>query len=442
MPLWNLPQEFALLVAPLAWNLQTRSEGRLHLLLVGVLFASGRRTVAAWLRGFGVDAVFQPYYFFLSTLGRRAERIGNSLRGLVLRLIPEGCTIDLAIDDTPTERYGRCVEGCGRHRDPSPGPAGGKYLYGHVWTVAAIVVHHPGWGAIALPLFGRLYIRRKDLATLSPKRNWVFETKIQHAVGFIESFGRWAAAKKWKARVLVDGGYAARAVLEAAKAAGLKVVSRLRRDAALFDVPRGPTGRRGRPRKYGPNVIDLAKRAGSRGGWTTEEVVLYGKPESKRYKTFLATWQPAGGAIRVVVVKEPDGRWAAFFTTELDATAAQVLEAVSDRGAIEQCFHSVKEEVGAGQQQVRHLWASIGAFNLCLWSYTLVEVWAWSRSASELVDRSASPWDDPQRRPSHADKRRALRRACVRKEFEVLGFSGRNARKQKAFVEKLFAIAA
>ena len=44
-----------------------------------------RVRLAAWLRGFGVDTVFQPYYFFLSTLGRRAERIGNSVRDLVLQ---------------------------------------------------------------------------------------------------------------------------------------------------------------------------------------------------------------------------------------------------------------------------------------------------------------------------------------------------------------------
>jgi hypothetical protein len=36
----------------------------------------------------------------------------------------------------------------------------------------------------------------------------------------------------------------------------------------------------------------------------------------------------------------------------------------------------------------------------------MTEAWACSRSEEELVDRAASPWDDPNRRPSHADKRR------------------------------------
>ena len=38
------------------------------------------------------------------------------------------------------------------------------------------------------------------------------------------------------------------------------------------------------------------------------------------------------------------------------------------------------------------------------------ELWAWDRPDEELVDRSASPWDAEPRRPSHADKRKALRR--------------------------------
>jgi hypothetical protein len=32
---------------------------------------------------------------------------------------------------------------------------------------------------------------------------------------------------------------------------------------------------------------------------------LYGKPTRKRYKTFVATWRPAGGAIRVMLLDEP-----------------------------------------------------------------------------------------------------------------------------------------
>lgn len=52
-----------------------------------------------------------------------------------------------------------------------------------------------------------------------------------------------------------------------------------------------------------------------------------------------------------------------------------------------------------------------------LWAHTLVELWAWDRPEDQLVDRSASPWDAEWRRPSHADRRKALTRAMLREEI-------------------------
>jgi hypothetical protein len=134
-------------------------------------------------------------------------------------------------------------------------------------------------------------------------------------------------------------------------------MSRLRKDAALWTEP-GPRrpGQRGRPRTYGEQRIDLAKRAGQRRGWTRGSFDLYGRPALKQYKTFVATWRPAGGAIRVVLVKEAHG-WVAFLCSDSAATAADVLSAAADRFTIETAFRDCKEVVGAGQQQVRRVWA-------------------------------------------------------------------------------------
>src|SRR6202035_5152659 len=53
--------------------------------------------------------------------------------------------------------------------------------------------------------------------------------------------------------------------------------------------------------------------------------VLYGVQVTKRYKTFLATYRPAGGLIRVVLVQEDDGSWRAYFCTHADATVEEIL---------------------------------------------------------------------------------------------------------------------
>jgi hypothetical protein len=110
--------------------------------------------------------------------------------------------------------------------------------------------------------------------------------------------------------------------------------------------------------------VDLAKRAGQRRGWATGTFDLYGEATPKRYKTFVATWRPAGGAIRVVVVDEPTG-WVAYFCTDSAATVADTLGCVAERFSLETAFRDCKEVVGAGQQ-VRFVWANVGAFHLCL----------------------------------------------------------------------------
>ncbi|MEJ7590503.1 MAG: hypothetical protein WKF77_03080 [Planctomycetaceae bacterium] len=48
----------------------------------------------------------------------------------------------------------------------------------------------------------------------------------------------------------------------------------------------------------------------------------------------------------------------AFFCTGADVPAEMIIEDVSDRSAIEQNFHDVKEVHGAGKQQVRNVWYS------------------------------------------------------------------------------------
>jgi len=52
--------------------------------------------------------------------------------------------------------------------------------------------------------------------------------------------------------------------------------------------------------------------------------------------------------------------------------------------------------------------------------HTLIELWSWNRPHAELCDRSDSPWDDSERRPSHADRRKALRRHIIRNELSRL----------------------
>ena len=144
----------------------------------------------------------------------------------------------------------------------------------------------------------------------------------------------------------------------------------------------------------------------------------------------------------MVLVDEPKG-WVAFFCTDPAATVADILGSVAGRFSLETCFRDLKEVVGAGQQQVRFVRASVGAFHICLWTFTMTEAWAWGRDEKELAGhRSVSPWDDLARRPSHADKRRAWRRELLGNEIRAVLHAGATEQELQAAAERMLNLAA
>ena len=440
--LWECPNQWSEWSEWLSAGLHARNRWRLPVLLVGILFANGRRTVTTWLRAAGISDDFDDYYYFLSVVGHKTESIATQLALLVLEVLPLPARLLLVIDDSPTKRYGPKVEGADIHHNPTPGPADQTYLYGHVWVTISLALRHPKWGALALPLRAMLYVRKQTTATIPSWRHWRFATKLQLAARQVEwlvPILKKAGKTVW---IVIDGGYTKRPFL---KLSNVAVVGRLRKDAALRDLPRktkpGQHRKRGRPRKYGKNKISLAKRAGQKRGWQTVECLLYGKTATKTYKTFLATYQPVGDVIRVVLVKEKHG-WLAFFCTDPDANVVEILEAFADRATIEQDFHDVKEVWGTGQQQVRNIWTNVAVYNLNLWMHTLVEMWSWDQSHRELCDRSDSPWDDAERRPSHANRRKALRQLMMQNELSTLTAAWWLPRKIIDLAQRVMALAA
>jgi hypothetical protein len=263
-----------------------------------------------------------------------------------------------------------------------------------------------------------LYVRDKDVTAALRCQGFVFRTKLELAAEQLRWLDTWASPSVQHIDAVTDGAYAKRPVLRLTRTLKrLTLFSRLPRNAALWSLP--PTqrkkGQRGPLPTYGKQRISLAKRAGHPRGWQEVKCVQYGETVTKRIKTFLATWRPAGGMIRVALVQE-EREWRAYFCTDPERTAVEILEKAADRGALEETFKDLKEVWGAGQQQVRNLWASVGAFNSNGWMYTAVEAWAWEQPDEALMDRRACPWDNQPRRPSHADKRKALQRQTLRTE--------------------------
>ena len=432
-------------VAMLQSVMDRRIAFRLAIIVSGMLLADGRRTASAWFVAGGVQDDWDRFYDCLASMGRMSGRLATAVLGLIIqKLAPKlGERITLGLDDSPTSRYGRHVEGAGVHHNPTPGPADGEWLYGHNWVCLAWLETHPLWGVIAFPLSSLMYVRKTNIPNLIAKYGKVWEFRTKHELGVaqlnwfmqaIRAFG--LQTKVWLA---VDGAYAARPFLMPVLAMDIVVVSRLRKDACLHDLPlQGSHGNR----IYGKNKISLAKRAGHRQGWSTITYNCRGVEVTRQYKTFLATSRLISGQIRVVIVRYEDGNWAPYFCTDTESEVRDILTTVAARWAIEEQFHDVKEIWGAGQQQVRNVWSNLGCWNLNGWVYTLVELCCWDVDKSELSDRTDRRWDNADRRPSHADRRRFISRGILRKHFLAALPLGPNRRKLRTLVQDLIALAA
>ncbi len=185
------------------------------------------------------------------------------------------------------------------------------------------------------------------MAKLAEKHAWAKSQscgRTKHELGvelmtwFITSLR--ALGIKAKVWLVADGAYAARPFLKPLLELGIVVVSRLRKDACLWDLPlEGSHGNR----IYGKNKISLAKRAGHAKGWRTITYLCRGARVTRQDKTFLATSRLVSGTIRVVIVRFDDDGWTPYFCTDTSAEVQDILEAVASRGAIEEHFHDVKE---------------------------------------------------------------------------------------------------
>lgn len=177
----------AVVVSAMQSLMHARIGFRLPIVMAGALLARVRRTASSWFRAAGVKEDWDRFYELLVSAGKIAKPLAFPLLKLIFNRFdpgPDGYW-KLAVDDSPTKRFGRHVEGANIHHHPTPGPADSEWLYGQNWVCLAILRTHPLWGVIALPLLSMLYVRQCDIPALNAKYSWEFQTKHQLALQMI-----------------------------------------------------------------------------------------------------------------------------------------------------------------------------------------------------------------------------------------------------------------
>src|SRR5437763_5410439 len=91
----------------LAAALDRRSAPRLALLFLGAILARGRRTVTTWIRSVKLSDRFRSCYIAVAAAGKKSDAIAAYLVRTVVKPLVSGAErLTLALDDTPTPRYG------------------------------------------------------------------------------------------------------------------------------------------------------------------------------------------------------------------------------------------------------------------------------------------------------------------------------------------------
>jgi len=134
-------------------------------------------------------------------------------------------------------------------------------------------------------------------------------------------------------------------------------------------------------------------------------------------------------------------RLAAYFCTDTSASVADILGMVADRFSLEITFRECKQIVGRPAAGAVLVGEHRGIPHLPVDFHDDRGV-GLGRKDEELVDRSGSPWDSPSRRPSHADKRRAWRRALLGEEIRAVLRPGVTEEEIQAAADRLLNLAA
>jgi hypothetical protein len=332
---------------------------KVMVLIFGTILAPGRRTVAAALRmmGLGADPHFSKYHRVLNRDHWSPWVVSQILLSMILQIfLSSGGSLCLMIDETLERRRGKQIQYKGWFRDAilSTKEHVVKSL-GIRWVCLAVLVPVP-WSQRpwALPFMTVLALGQKTSAKLHKRHH----TIVQWAEFMIDKVRRWQPERE--ITLVGDGGYAAIALAQRCQRLkkAVKLVSRLRLDARLFDFPAAqPRSKRGPKPKKGVRQTQLSQRLEDpQTNWKKLKVLLYGKEHFIEFISDISLWHTPGQdpvAIRWVLVRCPDDSFepVAFFCSDANISAKQIIVWFAWRWNIEVTFEELRACLGFETQR-------------------------------------------------------------------------------------------
>jgi DDE superfamily endonuclease/putative transposase ISC1217 len=327
---------------------------RFTMLMVGLILATGNRTIAGVLRLIGLLAPghASSYHRVFSRSRWNLWKPARALATLILTWLVPGGRVELAGDDTVEEHRGAKVFGKGCHRDAvRSSHSHTAYRWGHKWVVLSILVPLPfskrRW---ALPVLVALYRPPKEDQETSARH----KTPPVLMRQLVATLLHWFPGREFS--LTGDGGYATHELAEYAlrHRRRLRLISRFYADASLYEAPPLNVGKRPahRPRKKGAKLPSPKTVVSQRKRFDHISVAWYGG--GRREAAVVrgtGHWFKSGGILVPVLwvyVRDCTGthRDEYFFTTDLSMTAAEVIECYTGRWSIETTFQEMRAHLG------------------------------------------------------------------------------------------------
>ena len=376
-----IPPVLVSVVAHIAAAVPARARATFLDLLLGAAASKGGHVTDAILAA-GLSRGWSTYYWFLEQGRWSWLRVCEAQLEVLKRLFHPRVWYGV-IDDSVVERVATAAPGSLMHHNHTAKPNRPKFLRGQGWLCLAAVIERNDFAVGAVPL--RLVRRGTNRG------------KLRSAGLLLRLLGQ----RLGHVRLLLDAWFMRAWLIQRALAAGHTVIGCVRRDLALFDVPKPPRKRRqGRPLKYGARLTP--ERVAALPEHRSAEI-LYGKLEVARYRTCLVAARfLRGRVVRAVWVEleRPDRRdkprqQRLLICTDPALSAPLVISGYAKRWAVESLFRNLKHGFGlkdAWQQSRQALmrWVTVLAV-----AYAIPQMLAFTDPARLAGLAQPAPWRAP-----------------------------------------------
>lgn len=433
-----LVTSFTLILQELAIVMTAPSFANLMTIATGWVFAP-KRTITCMLLAAGVagERHHSAFHRLFANARWQLDRLGLAVFRVVEPRLDK--TVLLAVDDTLARKRGLKIFGVGMHHDPLLSSRGKAITnWGHSWVVLGVLVRFPLWPTrvFCLPILFRLYLNKQRAA----KERLAYRTRPELAVEMLGVLCKHRPNRRF--HVIADSAYGGQSVL-CHLPPNCDLTSRLLLNARLYDAaPTPDPGRKGRPRKRGPQLPTPEQMLTARARRVALDI--YGRCDRVRIADAVARVYAAPDiALRVVAVEPLTGGRTkqAFYSTCSQATAVDVLTWYAMRWSIEVAFHDSKQHLGFEEPQGWSRRAVQRTAPMAMLLYSLIVFWFATTGHRKFVPLNR-PWYRQPHAPSFADMLATLRRQSIREQVLSWALSGPGSRKILQALENVAALAA